>query len=58
MERAVRSRVQRRLEFEFTKNDLGIEGKVYRLLMLGTGIHMESSKIRSLKDMCHRPKAP
>ena len=41
----------RRLEFEFPKNDLGIEGKVCRLLTLGTGIHMESSKIRSLKDM-------
>ncbi|MCH8237502.1 MAG: hypothetical protein IIC06_04940 [Proteobacteria bacterium] len=41
----------RRLEFEFPKNDLGIGGKVCRLLTLGTGIHMESSKIRSLKDM-------
>ena len=41
----------RRLEFEFPKNDLGIEGKVCRLLTLGTGIHMESSRIRSLKDM-------
>lgn len=41
----------RRLEFEFPKNDLGIEGKVCRLLTLGTGVHMESSKIRSLKDM-------
>ena len=41
----------RRLEFEFPKNDLGIEGKVCRLLTLGTGIHMEGSKIRSLKDM-------
>lgn len=41
----------RRLEFEFPKNDLGIEGKVCRLLTLGTGIHMESSQIRSLKDM-------
>lgn len=51
MERAIRSRVQRRLEFEFPKPDLGIEGKVYRLLTLGTGIQMESSKIRSFKDM-------
>lgn len=41
----------RRLEFEFPKNDLGIEGRVCRLLTLGTGIHMEGSKIRSLKDM-------
>ncbi len=41
----------RRMEVEFPNNDKGIEGQVCRLLTLGTGVHMEGPKIRSLKAM-------
>lgn len=41
----------RRMEVDFPKNDRGIEGQVCRLLTLGTGVHMEGPKIRSLNSM-------
>ena len=41
----------RRMEVKFPNNDKGIEGHVCRLLTLGTGVHMEGPKIRSLKAM-------
>lgn len=41
----------RRMEVAFPNNDKGIEGQVCRLLTLGTGVHMEGPKIRSLKAM-------
>ena len=39
------------MEVEFPNNAKGIEGQVCRLLTLGTGVHMEGPKIRSLKAM-------
>ncbi|MFQ5765577.1 MAG: hypothetical protein ACE5GT_11660 [Rhodospirillales bacterium] len=41
----------RRLAFKLPKNDRGVEGQVCRLLTLGTGVHMEGDRIRSLEDM-------
>ena len=41
----------RMLEFDLPKNVAGVEGKVCRLLTVGTGVHMETPEIRSLDDM-------
>lgn len=41
----------RRLEVEFPKNQGAIEGRVCRLLTMGTGAHMEGYGIASLNDM-------
>ncbi len=41
----------RRMEVDFPENDRDIEGQVCRLLTLGTGVHMEGPKIRSLNSM-------
>jgi hypothetical protein len=41
----------RMLEFDLPKNAAGVEGKVCRLLTVGTGAHMETPEIRSLDDM-------
>ncbi|MCH7938077.1 MAG: hypothetical protein IH994_13475 [Proteobacteria bacterium] len=41
----------RRFEVEFPKNDNNIEGRVCRLLTMGTGAHMEGYGIGSLSDM-------
>jgi len=41
----------RMLEFDLPRNAAGVEGKVCRLLTVGTGAHMETPEIRSLDDM-------
>jgi len=41
----------RMLEFDLPKNAAGVDGKVCRLLTVGTGAHMETPEVRSLDDM-------
>ncbi len=41
----------RRLEVQFPKNNLDLDGHVCRLLTMGTGAHMEGYGIGSFKDM-------
>ncbi|NQU59942.1 MAG: hypothetical protein HQ512_02330 [Rhodospirillales bacterium] len=41
----------RRMQIDFPKNAKDIDGKVCRLLTLGTGIHMEGPKVNSLAAM-------
>ena len=41
----------RRRTIEFPTNDQGIQGKLCRLLAVGTGAHMEGERIRTLADM-------
>jgi len=41
----------RRIQIDFPKNEKGIDGKVCRLLTLGTGIHMEGPNVNSLAAM-------
>ena len=38
-------------EIDFPVNDLGIDGRLCRMLAVGTGIHVEGERIRTLKDL-------
>lgn len=41
----------RQLEMPFPENEEGIKGTLCRLVAVGTGIHVENERIRTLKDM-------
>jgi len=47
----------RRMEFEFPPNEIGIKGRICRLLTVGSGAHFEGPKIRTLVDMHAHIKA-
>jgi hypothetical protein len=47
----------RRMEFEFPPNQMGIKGRICRLLTVGSGAHFEGPEIRTLIDMNAHIKA-
>ena len=47
----------RRMEFEFPPNEMGIKGRICRLLTVGSGAHFEGPEIRTLVDMHAHIKA-